>query len=203
MDRNPRRWAHTPNEENVPLTDRGQAYPHAGAAAVPSRFPAPHCMEIPTMTQHCACCGRPFEPRPQVPDQAYCSAPDCQRARKRQWQRAKLQSDPDYRINQRAAQQAWSQRNPDYWRSYRDAQPDYVQRNREQQKSRDQARNDDLAKMDVCDLPPGLYRITRHPAFPRESGASWVVEITPVAVTCPRKMDVSREDVIDAASICP
>ncbi len=155
------------------------------------------------MTRRCACCGKPFEPRPQVPDQAFCSSPDCQRARKRQWQRAKLQSDPDYRINQRAAQQAWAQRNPDYWRSYRDAQPDYVQRNREQQKSRDQARNDDLAKMDVCDLPPGLYRITRHPAFPRENNTSWVVEITPVAVTRPRKMDVSREDVIDASAISP
>ena len=161
-------------------------------------------METPTMTQHCACCGRPFEPRPQVPDQAYCSAPDCQRARKRQWQRAKLQSDPDYRINQRAAQQAWSQRNQDYWRNYREDRPEYVQRNREQQRLRDANGADvDLAKMDVCDLPPGLYRITRHPAFPRESGASWVVEITPVAVTCPRKMDVSREDVIDASAICP
>ena len=62
------------------------------------------------MIKRCACCGNSFEPRPQVPDQAYCSSPDCQRARKRQWQRAKLQSDSDYRINQRAAQQAWSQR---------------------------------------------------------------------------------------------
>ena len=155
------------------------------------------------MTKHCAHCGQPFEPRPQVPDQAFCSAPDCQRARKRQWQRVKLQSDPDYRINQRAAQQAWSQRNPDYWRNHREAQPDHVPRDREQQRPRDQARNDDLAKMDVCDLPPGLYRITRHPAFPRESGASWVVEITPVAVTCPRKMDVSREDLIDILATRP
>lgn len=153
------------------------------------------------MTRRCACCGKPFAPRPQVPDQAYCSLPDCQRARKRQWQRAKLQSDPDYRDNQRAAQQAWSQRNPDYWRGYRDARPDYAQHNREQQRSRDHARNADLAKMDVCDLPSGLYRITRHPSFPMENGASWVVEITQVAVTCPRKMDVSREDVIDASAI--
>lgn len=82
------------------------------------------------MTRCCACCGEPFEPRPQVPDQAYCSAPECQRARKRQWQRAKLQSDPDYRDNQRSAQQAWSQRNPDYWRDYRTDCPDYAQRNR-------------------------------------------------------------------------
>ncbi len=155
------------------------------------------------MPKRCACCDKPFAPRPQVPDQAYCPSLDCQRARKRQWQRVKLQSDPDYRINQRTAQQAWSQRNPDYWRGYRDARPEYEQRNREQQRSRDQARNTDLAKMDVCDLPTGLYRITRHPQFPVENGASWVVEITPVAVTCLRKMDVSREDLIDASSICP
>lgn len=155
------------------------------------------------MARHCVCCGKPFEPRPQVPDQAYCASSDCQRARKRQWQRAKRQSDPDYRINQRAAQQAWSQRNPDYWRNYRDAQPDYAQSNREQQRLRDQTRNGDLAKMDVCDLPPGLYRITRHPAFPRENGKSWVVEITPVVVTCPRKMDASREDLIDTPAVSP
>ncbi|CAG2149504.1 MULTISPECIES: hypothetical protein [Burkholderiaceae] len=155
------------------------------------------------MTRHCTCCGKPFEPRPQVPDQSFCSTPDCQRARKRQWQRAKLQSDPDYRINQRAAQQAWSQRNQDYWRNYRDARPEYAQRNREQQRSRDQGRNGDLAKMDACDLPSGLYRITRHPALLRGNGDSWVVEITPVCMTCPCKMDVSREDVIDTSAACP
>ena len=57
--------------------------------------------------------------------------------------------------------------------------------------------------MDACDLPSGLYRIMRHPALPRENGDSWVVEITPVCVMCPCKMDVSREDVIDASSIRP
>ena len=137
------------------------------------------------MTRCCACCGKSFEPRSQVPDQAYCASPGCQRARKRQWQRVKLQTDPDYRINQRAAQQAWAQRN------------------REQQRSRDRSRDDDLAQMDVCDLPSGQYRNTRHPAFQRENNTSWVVEITPVVVMCPCKMDVSREDLIDAASICP
>lgn len=152
----------------------------------------------------CACCGQPFEPRPQAPGQAYCSSPNCQRARKRQWQRAKLQSDSDYRFNQRAAQQAWSQRNPDYWRNYRDARPEYEQHNREQQRLRDLRGHDTgLAKMDVCGLPTGLYRIARHPAFPMENGASWIVEITPVCLTCPCKMDVSREDLIDTSAIRP
>ena len=104
-----------------------------------------------------------------------------------------MHGDPDYRDNQRAAQQAWSQRNPDYWRDYRETQPDYVQRNRERQRSRNQGRAGDLAKMDACDLPIGLYRITRHPAFPRENGDSWVVEIAPLCVTCPCKMDVCKE----------
>lgn len=151
-------------------------------------------MKTPTMTHRCACCGKPFAPRPQVPDQAYYFAPDCQRARKRQWQRAKRQSDPDYRIDQRAAQQAWAQRNPDYWRNYHAAKS---------KQPRAQAPSTDLVKMDVCDLPSGLYRITRHPAFPREYGDSWVVEITPVTVTCPRKMDVSREDFIDTPAVRP
>jgi hypothetical protein len=51
--------------------------------------------------------------------------------------------------------------------------------------------------MDVCEFPTGLYRIALHPAFPARHGGSWVVEITRVRVTCPRKMDASREDVID------
>jgi len=55
--------------------------------------------------------------------------------------------------------------------------------------------------MDVCDLPTGLYRITRHPAFPRENGDSWVVEITPVCLTCPCKMGGSREELIDTLAI--
>lgn len=158
------------------------------------------------MAKRCACCGRPFEPYPQVPKQAFCSSPDCQSARKRQWQRAKLQSDPDYRINQRAAQQAWAQRNQDYWRNYRNARPEYEQRNCEQQRSRDarvraQTREVDLAKMDVCDLPSGLYLIMRHPAFSEGNSNSLIVEITPVRVPYPHKMDVSREDLIDTSAI--
>lgn len=135
------------------------------------------------MSKRCAYCGQPFEPRPQVPDQAFCSSPACQRARKRRWQREKRQSDPDYRSNQQAAQRIWSRRNQGYWRDYREAQPEYERRNREQQRIRDtNARNLEhavgLAKMDVSTLPSGIYRIRRHPAFPMGPGNSWVVEIT-------------------------
>lgn len=146
------------------------------------------------MTQSCAHCGQPFQPRPQVPDQAYCSAPGCQRARKRQWQRAKLQSDSDYRHNQRDAHRAWLDRNPDYWRNYREARPEHAQSNHEEQQIRAANGSDvDLAKMDVCDLPSGVYRIRRFPAPAQAPQDSWLVEITPVCLTCPRKMDVCKE----------
>lgn len=154
-------------------------------------------------TKRCACCGRPFEPRPQVPDQAFCPSRECQRARKRQWQRDKLKSDPDYRVNQRAAQEAWAQRNQDYWRNYRAAHPEYEDGNRNRQRLRDaNGRDVDLAKMDVCDLPTGLYRIAWHPASPMRHGTSLVVEITPICASCPCKMDASREDLIDCPANC-
>lgn len=67
----------------------------------------------------CQHCGNGFNPIPQVPNQAYCSNPDCQKQRRSQWQKRKLQSDPDYRDNQSRAQKSWSAKNPDYWRKHR------------------------------------------------------------------------------------
>ena len=58
-------------------------------------------------TKICACCGQPFQPRPQVKDQAYCSAPACQRARRQAWQREKLRDEPYYREYLQNAQRAW------------------------------------------------------------------------------------------------
>jgi endogenous inhibitor of DNA gyrase (YacG/DUF329 family) len=33
----------------------------------------------------CAHCGKSFLPRPQTPDQSYCSDPQCQKARRKRW----------------------------------------------------------------------------------------------------------------------
>lgn len=86
--------------------------------------------------KQCVACNQPFQPRPQVPGQSYCSAPACQRERRKQWQRRKLQTDPDYQDNQARAQQAWTKRNPDYWLEYRESHPEYVERNRARQLER-------------------------------------------------------------------
>ncbi|HRE72339.1 MAG TPA: hypothetical protein PLC14_17695 [Accumulibacter sp.] len=98
--------------------------------------------------------------QPQNPDQCFCSADACQRERRRRWQAAKRQSDPDYRENQKRAQKGWAERHPDYWRAYREQHPEYVARNRARQRERalDPA---GVAKMDA-----------------------WMVEITVISAAC-------------------
>ena len=126
-------------------------------------------------TRRCRCCGKVFRPRPQVPDQQYCSERACQNARKRAWQQQRRQQDPDYRENQRRAQKRWAARHPDYWRQWREAHPAYQERNRRQQIERNARRqkpatdrnppSDEavIAKSDVwtreTGLDPGTYRV--------------------------------------------
>ncbi len=103
----------------------------------------------------CKHCQQFFCPRPQNPDQQYCSERDCQRARKRIWQKNKLLSDSDYHANQSSAQSSWQEKNPNYWSKYRENHPDYVERNREHQRERNlrRCRQDTglmpIAKMDA------------------------------------------------------
>ena len=121
--------------------------------------------------KQCAACGDRFAQRRNVPDQQYCSKPECQRERRRRWQRGKLKQDLDYRANQAAAQQRWRERHPDYWRNYRRTHPEYTARNREQQRKRNRRRGRrgtspltaPIAKMDVYEeinsIASGTYRM--------------------------------------------
>ena len=107
-------------------------------------------------------CRGLFLPNPHVPNHRYCNKKDCQRVRKRRWQREKMKNDPEYRDNQRDAQQCWMEQNRDYWRRYRDQHPEYVKRNRLLQRERDRRRRiGDLAKMDASEkislVKPGSY----------------------------------------------
>jgi hypothetical protein len=111
-----------------------------------------------------------------VPHQRYCANSDCQRTRRRRWQREKLQADADYRANQAAAQRRWRERHPDYWRRYRQSHPAYTTANRERQRERNRRRPlaatgpspPGIVKMDVYDgeTPPvsGTYRLIPVPA---------------------------------------
>jgi hypothetical protein len=112
--------------------------------------------------RRCLACGESFVPCKTVKDQKYCSKPECQRERKRRWQRAKIAEDPDYSENHRAAQQRWRENNPDYWRNYRATHKKYTRRNRKRQRERNLvcrygARL--IAKMDASDSAAGAVKI--------------------------------------------
>jgi len=117
------------------------------------------------MEKRCACCKRGFIPRPAVRNQQYCSDPECQKARKRKWQKEKLAKDSAYRENQAAAQRDWCSRNKGYWKEYRRRNPAYTERNRIRQRERNRLRRSvpGIAKMDERRgenvLPSGCYRI--------------------------------------------
>ncbi len=123
-------------------------------------------METEELANRCAACNRPFQTRSQCPRQAYCARTECQRERRRRWQRAKRLSDPDYKYNQRNAQRAWTRRNPAYWREYRRTHPQYCERNRRQQLARSCSRTGTVLLTLPSThfsgaLPAGTYRIVR------------------------------------------
>jgi hypothetical protein len=110
---------------------------------------------------HCQCF---FVPNPRAKTQRFCANTACQRARKAQWQRAKMATDPDYRANQRDCQQRWAAQHPQYWRQYRQQHAAYCERNRLLQQHRDgKRRARALAKMDVrapvTFIQPGIYHL--------------------------------------------
>lgn len=139
--------------------------------------------------KQCLACGQSFQPRPQVPLQSYCSAPSCQQHRKRQWQRNKLQTDPDYQENQQRAQKSWIERNLDYWRQYRKSHPKYVDRNRTLQRKRNaKAKTNQVANMDASTtaklLPSGIYRLSLVTETKLAKMDVWILEITVHVCDC-------------------
>lgn len=99
----------------------------------------------------CNACGRTFAPRPQNPNQKYCTNSECQRERRRRWQQQTRQGDSDYRDNDIRTSKTWAAENPEYWKQYRDENPVYVERNRNLQQQRNQKqRTTVIANEDVC-----------------------------------------------------
>lgn len=140
-------------------------------------------------SKQCAGCGKSFHPRAQTPKQTYCASAACQRERRRRWQQARRQSDPDYRENQARAQAAWAAQHPDYWREYRRLHPEYCDRNRRQQRARDAGRPERvLAKMDASTpetaVPSGIYRLSPVTRDDLARMDAWMVRITAVSVPC-------------------
>ena len=135
------------------------------------------------MTKRCKACGRKFRPHPQVPDQNYCSALECQRERRRRSQQKKRLSDQDYRQNDSDHSKRWSDSHPGYWKQYRAEHAGYVERNRHQQQTRNRRqRATVIANEDVSatffSLPSGRYQLTRITPNEIANEDVWIVEIT-------------------------
>ena len=105
----------------------------------------------------CVYCGDLFEASPRHKNQIACKKPACQRARKAEWQRRKMRTDPAYKANQELSQKKWARSHPVYWKTYRKNHPEKAERNRVLQTIRNQkARSKDkkmetplIAKMDA------------------------------------------------------
>jgi len=134
--------------------------------------------------KRCLACGDPLPLNSRIPDQTYCSRQQCQRERRRLWQREKKLLDPTYREAQACAQRAWAERHIDYWHRYREQHPDYVDRNRTQQRIRNASQRSGLpvAKMDASPptlpLPSGTYRLELKDAEGVAKMDAYTVEIT-------------------------
>lgn len=132
----------------------------------------------------CAMCGQLFEPRAQSPNQKCCSRRSCQRARKAQWQKQKIKSDPDYRENKQRAQIRWRESHPDYWRTYREDHQAYAVKNRELQRIRN-SQPKEVAKMDASavgdHLRSGLYVLAQTTCDDIAKIGTWIVHLTVIA----------------------
>jgi hypothetical protein len=119
-----------------------------------------------------------FPPGPQSLGQKFCSGAECQRERKRRWQKACRASDPDYRDNDIQANRNWRSQHPGNWCTYRRRHPQLVIRNRDKQCERDWSRR----------LQPPLLSPTPHLAnegasslhFPLDIGTFRMIPVTEV-----------------------
>ena len=144
-------------------------------------------------TKTCNACGQPFPPRPQNPNQSYCTDAECQRERRRRWQQQKRRDDADYRDNDVRAAKAWAIENPEYWKQYRHENPAYAERNRNLQQSRNRKlraaviANEDASRP-FRSPPAGRYQMVRI-GDGMANGDVWIVEIA-VLATIPATEDV-------------
>ncbi len=99
----------------------------------------------------CPYCQRSFHPSPYRLQQRVCSQPDCQRRRRADYHRLKIQTDPVYAQVVQDSRKQWRDEHADYQRSYRRTHPEAAARNRERQLRRDrQHRVTNLVKNNVA-----------------------------------------------------
>lgn len=106
----------------------------------------------------CLNCYEFFPPSPKHKGQWYCMKPECRKAKKAAWRRAKMRTDPQFRKDQQLSNKKWVQNNPDYWTRYRKRKPEKAQRNRILQRIRNRRRAKRQNKAQVVS-PPMIAKI--------------------------------------------
>lgn len=71
------------------------------------------------MNRRCPYCQELFAPSRYHPDQVVCCREECQRHRRSEYHRQKLNNDPEYRAQCHDSQKQWRELHPDYMSSYR------------------------------------------------------------------------------------
>lgn len=138
------------------------------------------------MPKKCKACGYNFRPDPRVPKQQFCSKPECQLQRRKEWLQEKRNNDPHYRENDARQIKEWIASHPDYWKQYRQKNPDYAKRNRNLQSTRNQKKRTSIIA-NVANKPvrPGLFSGRYELRLIGSDGIAnedvWIVEITLVS----------------------
>ena len=99
----------------------------------------------------CRYCQQLFPPSKFRRDQSVCGQPDCQRKRRRDDHRHRLETDAEYAQVVRDSRRKWRQAHPEYLKNYRQTHGAQVERNRQQQRRRDLKRRlQNLAKNNLA-----------------------------------------------------
>ena len=89
-------------------------------------------------SRRCPYCQNLFFASVYRPQQVVCSQPECQRRRKSEYHRQKLEKDAVYRQVVRDSQKQWWAEHRDYQSQRRRQRPELMNQNRERQRVRDQ-----------------------------------------------------------------
>lgn len=93
-----------------------------------------------TETRCCPYCQRSFRPSRYRLQQRVCSQPECQRRRRADYHRLKIQTDPVYAQVVQDSRKQWRDEHTDYQKAYWRNHPEAADRNRQRQQPRDRQR---------------------------------------------------------------
>lgn len=141
--------------------------------------------------RRCRYCQQVFQPSRFQPSQSVCGSQSCQKQRRTDCHRDRIESDPEYAESCLESARKWRARHPGYWKQYRDSHPAGTVRNREQQRARDRkqrliqlANNNSASELKPCPatvwlLGPELSALANNNSAPAQV---WVLQGLPPKV---------------------